>query len=50
MAQNQLDKLMAAWQNLQRSVNKSIPNRTDQIWAARNKLIPPGGGPGPKPS
>jgi len=50
VAQNQLDKFMVAWLNLQRAVNKSIPNTTNQVWAARNKMIPPGGGTGPKPS
>lgn len=50
MAQNQLDKFQIAWANLQKAVNKSIPHTTDQVWAARNRMIPPGGGPGPRPS
>lgn len=49
MAQNDLDRLQIAWTNLQKAVNKHIPDTTDKLWAIRNKLAPPGG-PGPRPS
>lgn len=38
MADDQLDKLMAAWRNLRRAVNTTVPDYNARIRAARARL------------
>lgn len=41
--QTQLDKLLLAWDQLRKTVNRTIPDQTDKLWAIRNKHSGGGG-------
>lgn len=42
--QTDYDRFLLAWQKLQRSVNRTIPDTTDRLWAIRVRIQPTSGG------